>query len=41
MLADSGFDIWMGNVRGNRYSRNHESFTETDEGYWQFRFEIP
>ncbi|XP_022222225.2 lipase 1 [Drosophila obscura] len=36
-LYDQGYDIWMGNVRGNRYSRGHLKLNpNTDRAYWAF-----
>ncbi len=37
MLSDRGFDVWMGNARGNAYSREHLNFTTDSDEYWRFR----
>ena len=39
-LASCGFDVWLNNARGNRYSRGHQ-FKNADENeeYWKFSFE--
>ncbi|XP_033231536.1 lipase 3-like, partial [Belonocnema kinseyi] len=36
LLADSGYDVWLGNNRGNTYSKNHTIFLETSYGFWDF-----
>jgi len=40
LLADEGYDVWMGNFRGNKYSRNHTSFDPNDKmgPFWDFSF---
>ncbi|XP_037958904.1 lipase 1-like [Teleopsis dalmanni] len=36
-LYDQGYDVWMGNVRGNRYSRNHTIYSpDKDRDFWSF-----
>ena len=38
LLADLGYDVWLGNNRGvNDYS-SHESLTVNDPEYWDFSF---
>ncbi|KAI1719861.1 alpha/beta-hydrolase lipase region domain-containing protein [Ditylenchus destructor] len=39
VLADSGFDVWMGNVRGNFYSSTHVNYSTSDHRYWQFTWD--
>lgn len=39
MLADRGYDVWMGNARGNSYSRQHVNLSTTDDRYWRFTYE--
>ncbi|XP_014486204.1 PREDICTED: lipase 3-like [Dinoponera quadriceps] len=37
LLADQGYDVWLGNIRGNSYCRSHVNMTINDRKFWQFR----
>ncbi|KAJ8664589.1 hypothetical protein QAD02_006251 [Eretmocerus hayati] len=38
-LHDEGYDVWMGNARGNIYSQGHKNLTSDDEKYWDFSWQ--
>ena len=36
ILARAGYDVWMGNNRGTRYSKGHLNYSPEDKEYWNY-----
>ncbi|XP_068205750.1 lipase lipl-4-like isoform X2 [Palaemon carinicauda] len=47
ILSDAGYDVWLGNIRGNIYGRLHRTITPKNPKFWEFswdtcaRYDIP
>jgi len=39
ILADNGYDVWLGNNRGNGYSMSNNHFTPKQPGFWNFTWD--
>lgn len=40
-LSDHGYDVWLGNNRGNKYSRMHQNLDpDSNLEYWDFRYKL-
>ncbi|XP_018395684.1 PREDICTED: lipase 3-like [Cyphomyrmex costatus] len=38
LLADKGYDVWIGNNRGNAYCQSHIKISPQNKEFWQFSY---
>lgn len=39
VAVDAGYDAWLGNLRGNKYSRQHLTLDpDNDAEFWDFSY---
>ncbi|KAL0362145.1 UNVERIFIED_CONTAM: Triacylglycerol lipase 2 [Sesamum calycinum] len=39
VLADNGFDVWVVNARGTKYSLGHKSLSSNDPAFWDWSWD--
>ncbi|KAI7730793.1 hypothetical protein M8C21_025019, partial [Ambrosia artemisiifolia] len=39
ILADRGFDVWVGNMRGTKWSHGHSSLSDGDKEFWDWSWQ--
>ncbi|KAG5545657.1 hypothetical protein RHGRI_017965 [Rhododendron griersonianum] len=39
ILADNGYDVWLANTRGTKYSSGHTSLSPSDPAYWNWSWD--
>lgn len=38
ILHSMGYDVWLGNNRGNPYGRRHKSFATNSPSFWNYTY---
>ncbi|CAG8684174.1 7791_t:CDS:10 [Cetraspora pellucida] len=36
LLTDAGYDVWLGNARGNKYSMKHSKYKPSSRKFWDY-----